>query len=180
MPHAILAWRTGEHRRVGDAGGEAMIEIVGLAASIVSNFLVPYVTHGLKGIAEGVSKAVTQRAGDQAAEVTERVWDRVESLFREEPGQEYVLERFKKSPERSAPIVQDLLAEVLESRPELVQELAALVDRPVTGTNSTVANVLHNSGVSLVAQNNTLSDRATIGVYVNTPAPESRPEENPD
>lgn len=143
-----------------------MIEVGALAASLVTQFLLPYLDRGLEGIADKVSDAVAESAGDQVVRVTKRIWHRVKALFAAHPEQELLFRKFEEHPKAMAEMIALELEKILSANTEEAAELEALVEEPVEGTKMTVANVIANSGVSVVVQDTKLGEGAIIaGIY---------------
>jgi hypothetical protein len=149
-----------------------MIDV--LASTVVANFLLPYANKLVDKVTEKVAEAVGDQAGKSVAGITKKVWDRVKAVFGSHPDRAKEFERFEKNPADMAGSVKLTLRDLLESDPSLATDLQALVDTPVGPRNQSVAEVIGNSGISVVVQgNNTLGTNATIGGIVYSRPPSS-------
>ncbi len=144
-----------------------MVEVGALAATLVADFLLPYVRHGLGAIANKVTEQATEAVGEEAANVTRRVWDKVKDLFSTKPTQQPIFQAFEEHPTEAAPLMELKLREMLARNQGLAEELAGLVKTQAPGTNTTIANVIENSGISVIVQDSDVS--GTVAGIVNLP-----------
>lgn len=113
-----------------------------LVGTIVSLFLVPYVTKGIETMAHEATKEFGKVAGDHVIDVASKVWNRVTSVF-SSPSDKTTLEQFEKYPEQAAPLLQAILKEKLEKDPQLQDELQKLVDSPSPDGKGTGAQIMN-------------------------------------
>jgi hemophore-related protein len=143
-----------------------------LATTLVANFLLPHIKDLMSTVVGKVAEDVGDAAGQQAASALSRVWDRVTELFGRHPERQAALEDFKAAPddEDAQSALRLALKKLLEAEPEVEADLAQLVDAPVPGTTQTITQVIGNTGVTVIAQGNTMN-KSTIGGNVYGPPP---------
>jgi predicted RNase H-like nuclease (RuvC/YqgF family) len=103
------------------------IEIAALAATVVANYLLPYVKVGVEKIAEVATDKFSSVAAEHVTETTKKLWQKITSVF-DSPDEKKTLERFEKDPERMAGSLEVILEEKLQQNEELARELEELVD----------------------------------------------------
>lgn len=136
------AKRTGELNDDNERKSIMPIDIAVLAATVVSSFLFPYVKMGAEEIFKGASQKVGEGAALRAKEITEKVWQRVKSIFSSEEDRT-VLSQFERRPDAARSLIQDVLREKLEQNSSLADELHKLINTPGPEGSSTGAQIMH-------------------------------------
>lgn len=125
-------------------------DLVALATTVVSSFLVPYVKLGIDKIAEKITEKAGETAADKAVSTTQKVWDKVKAMFSGED--EAALQNFEKYDGAGEDLIIKILAKYLEENPSFAEELDDLVNPPKRndkGDGSTGATVMkaHIAGI---------------------------------
>jgi hypothetical protein len=152
--------------------------IPGLATSIVTSFLIPYVKEGLKKIAETVAKDAGDHVGKQISDVAKKVWDRVRSAF-DAPDEKVILDQFEKRPDKTGSLIEDLLAEKLEKDKDLAKDLEQLVTSHVGTEGSTSLQVMNNSGLIGYVDARGATISGIVGGVIQGVDPSPKPKTSP-
>jgi hypothetical protein len=162
-----------------DVGETPMpLDVAALATTVVSRFLLPYAKLGLERIGTEVRKRADDTVEKQAIGVVDKVWKKVASLFTSDE-ERFLIRKMESSPDKVAPLFEDVLREKLEQSPEAARELDELVSTPIAaGGGVSVKDVLGDVGV-FVAHGSTFSGGQQAGLIKNTGG-SSRPPEATD
>jgi len=149
---------------------------IGLAATIVGSFLVPFVKEGARKLGQALSGETDSATANQMVETSQALWERVKASF-SEPDDTNALQLFERYPEDMRPLVERKLRERLEADERLRTELASLVERPTPDGSSTGAQIMHaHTAVVIDNRGATVSGGRIIGVnVVESPRQEPRP-----
>lgn len=105
------------------------LDLVALAGTVVTSFLLPYIKDGAKKVAETLTEKGSQAAVTYVTEVAQKVWDRVTSAFSSDTDKA-TLAQLEEYPEAAQPLVEAVLKKKLEQDDQLAQELDQLVNTP--------------------------------------------------
>jgi hypothetical protein len=136
-----------------------------LAATIVGNFLVPYLKLGAEALAGRLAGDAGDAAGKQTAEVAKRIWERVKHAFSGDPSQAAALEQFEKRPEAFGPGVEAMLAELLTNDDRLATELRELT----SSADETAVRIMAETVGYVDARNAVQHGGVIAGVYHGQP-----------
>lgn len=125
------------------------VDTVMLATTVVTSFLVPYAKAGLEKIADSVSKEVSEKAAEYAANLTGKVWTRVKSAF-SSPKEQTTLELFQENPDEMADMLVKKLREKLAQDSELAHTLAELIEAPGPDGQNSGAQIM-NAAIAGIA-----------------------------
>lgn len=126
-----------------------MLDVVALAASVVSSVLLPYIKDGAAKLAETVTEKAGKGMGEYAADMAGKVWDKVKSAF-SSPSEKVILKEFEKKPEAASGLVEAMLKEKLEQDAALAQEIHNLVNSKAPDGQSTGAQIIGSSYVGFL------------------------------
>jgi hypothetical protein len=145
-----------------------------LAASLVTSFILPLLRDGAAAIAERVERG-GEIAGEEAASIATRVWQRVRAVFDDHPEDKGVLRRLEKNKDdvATAEYFTTTLAELLESHPDVVEELSALVETPPPGSDKSVTQVMQTSGVTITITGGHFEGSPVTGISHGSGTPPS-------
>jgi len=146
--------------------------IEALAASIVGNVLVPYITKGIDALTTGLADKVGESAAGGVAAAASRIVARVKEAFAQTDDAP-VLDQLERRPEKAAPLATEALTEILRSDPALADELQLLLDQRPEGTGGqSVGTIIGNLGY-VDARGGHFENTQLIGQVVGTmpPAP---------
>lgn len=118
-----------------------MIDLAVLAGTVVARYLVPYVEKGAQQLFDTAADKVSQVAAEHAKGVTERLWQKVRSVF-DSDEDKGALANFEKRPKASEKLVEDILREKLEKDEGLAKELEQLVSSQSPDGAGTGAQVI--------------------------------------
>jgi hypothetical protein len=121
-----------------------------LAATVIGSFLYPAIKAGWDVVGEKVGAAFGEAAGDQAAGLTKRLWQRVRDAFGSDGKEATTLDLFEEDPDTYSTAVERLLAQRLDADPDLARELESLVNEPIAGTTMSGAQIMNAENVGLV------------------------------
>lgn len=144
--------------------------IVGLASTVVSSILLPYIKDG----AEKMAKKITEKMGDSAAQhsvqLAGKVWAKVKSVFASDD-EKGALAQFEKKPDLAKNLVEGYLIEKLEKDGDLLKEFEALVkEQSATGQTgaqiigATYAGIADLRGATISGSNQVISGLVVGGV----------------
>ncbi|HYU98194.1 MAG TPA: hypothetical protein VE977_05165 [Pyrinomonadaceae bacterium] len=124
------------------------IDLAVLAATLVTSFLVPYVKLGAHKIAEALADKVGEAATQEVTGLTNKIWNRVKSVFSSE-GEQFTLLQLNENPDAARPLVESLLKKKLQADPQLAEEFEQLIQTPIAGGSSTGAQIMsaHIAGI---------------------------------
>jgi hypothetical protein len=158
------------------------IEIAALATTVVTSFLLPYLKEGAKKIAGLASEKFGDSAGEYAAGLAEKVWNRVKSAFSSDRDKA-TLADLQENPEATASLMENKLKAKLEQDPTLKKELEELLNSLGPDGKSTGAQILGATKVGLVdLRGGTVSGGIVGGIvegYVSPPQTSSSPGTQP-
>ena len=156
--------------------------IAGLASSVVTSFLIPYIKQGVQNIAENVSQGAGDAVAKHVADVAKKVWDRVRAAFTE-PEEKTILDQFEKRPDKAGPLMEDVLEEKLQKDVRLAKDLEGLVMSQAGAEGSTSLQVMNNYGTFGVADARGAVIHGTVaGVNIGAnaaPSPAMPPKSEP-
>ena len=121
-----------------------------LAATVVSQFLLPALKDGAENILTAVSDKVSEQAAAHAGSLVGNLWAKVDNVLGGSQKEKTTLENFKEDPEVYEGAVTKLLQRKIDENPALGDEIQALLDEKVPGTSMTGAQVW-NAGVVGIA-----------------------------
>lgn len=122
-----------------------------LAATVVSQFLLPALKTGGEKLLEAVADEVSQQAAEHTQGVIGGLWAKVDRLFGGGSEREQrTLEDFKEDPETYAEAVTRILERKLEEDPATAREIEGLLEAPVPGTSMSGAQVVNAGVVGIV------------------------------
>ena len=113
-----------------------MLELGIIASTIVGKYLVPALKSGWDHFFDTAADEVGAAAAEETRKVANGIWNRVREAFAKTPENKAVLDKFEKKPEVAAPLVEDVLRELLEGDQGLAKELDELINRKVDGERS--------------------------------------------
>jgi hypothetical protein len=120
-----------------------MIEVAALAGSIVSSFLLPVAKETLRGIRDKVADASGEAAGTEAANLAQRVWNRVRDAFRENDAEATeLLDRFELDPDDGRIELERRLAEMISRDKDLLDELAGFMSQKSASAELPVSQLI--------------------------------------
>jgi len=147
--------------------------IEALAASIVGNVLVPYITKGIDALTTGLADKVGESAAGGVAAAASRIVARVKEAFAQTDDAP-VLDQLARRPEKATPLATEALTEILRSDPALADELQLLLDQRPEGTGGQSVGTIIGKYVGYVdARGGQFENTQLIGQVVGTmlPAP---------
>ncbi|MDZ4751060.1 MAG: hypothetical protein SGI87_05545 [Flavobacteriales bacterium] len=126
------------------------IDVIALATTVVSSFLVPYVKVGANKIAEIIAEKVGESAAKKAVEVTQSVWKKVQIAFSGD--EEAVLQNFEKYEGAGQDLMIQILKKKLEEDSEFAHEINQIINPPLANSpesSSTGASIMkaHIAGI---------------------------------
>ncbi len=124
------------------------IDLAVLATTVVSSFLLPYLKLGGEKLAEEISEKVGSGTADYAADLTNKIWKRVKSVFSSERDQ-HAMSEFEEEPDAAKSLIEAKLKKKLEQDPTLAEELDRLINTPTPDGASTGAQIMnaHIAGI---------------------------------
>ncbi|CAN5838425.1 hypothetical protein BH10CHL1_BH10CHL1_48280 [soil metagenome] len=157
------------------------IDLLALATTTVTTFLLPYAKTGLEKIASAFTEHIGAQAADFASELTGKVWKLATTAF-SAPKEQTTLELFREDPDEMQGMLIKKLHEKLAQDPALAQTLADLINQPGPDGATTGAQIMH-AGIAGIADlrgaNLSNAQVMTIaGVVMGNPStPKSKTEE---
>lgn len=118
------------------------IEIVALAATVVSNFLLPYLKLGAAKIGEKVTEEASSAAAEHVTTTSSALWNRLRSAFTDQKEQT-ALDLFEDDPEGLAATIERILVEKLRSDERLTADLSELVEAESPDGSGTGAQIMN-------------------------------------
>lgn len=158
-----------------------MLELGIIASTIVGKYLVPALKSGWDHFFETAADEVGAAAAEETKKVANGIWARVRDAFGKNPDNKAVLDQFEKKPELAAPLVEDLLRELLERDEGLAAELDELINRKVDGKRSG-DQIIADTVYQVNAQHAHVETGGVIAAVVyggQTPVPPKRPRPSP-
>jgi len=125
------------------------IDLLALATSAVTTFLMPYAKAGLEKIATAFSEQLGKQAADYAGELTGKVWQTVTTAF-SAPKEQTTLELFREDPDAMQTMLIKKLHEKLTQDENLAQTLDNLINQPGPDGATTGAQIMH-AGIAGIA-----------------------------
>jgi len=125
------------------------IDLLALATTAVTAFLVPYAKTGLEKIASAFTERIGVQAADYASELTAKVWNLATSAF-SAPKEQTTLELFTEDPDEMQGLLIKKLHEKLTQDPTLAQTLADLINQPGPDGVTSGAQIMH-AGIAGIA-----------------------------
>lgn len=122
------------------------LDIAVLATTVVGSFLLPYLKQGAEEIAKSVTEKVSKEAAGHVTGVTQKLWEKVKSIFSSNEDK-VTLSNFEKYPDETKALFELMLKKKLEANPSLATELDKLVNDKVPGGTSTGAQIM-NAGIA--------------------------------
>lgn len=116
-------------------------EIITLAATVVSSFLLPYLQKGADEFLTEIASKSGKNIAQHTLEVTEKIWEQVKSVFSSE-GDKVTLNYFEKNPEKFKEEMQESLSTKLASDQELFLHLNNLANSKLQGGDQTTAQIV--------------------------------------
>ena len=137
-------------------------EIITLAATVVSSFLLPYLQKGAGEFLTEIASKSGKNIAQHTLEVTEKIWERVKSVFSSE-GDKVTLKYFEKNPEKFKEEMQESLSTKLASDQELVLYLNDLAHSKLQGGDQTATQIVTTT-ISVTVTGNSFKniDRVNI------------------
>lgn len=117
------------------------IEIVTLATTLVTSFLLPYLQKGADDFLSEIASKSGKGIAKHTLEVTEKIWKRVKSVFSSE-ADKVTLGYFEKNPEKFKDEMQESLSTKLKSNQELALYLSDLAYSKPQGSGQTAAQIV--------------------------------------
>jgi hypothetical protein len=141
-----------------------MIDITMLSATVVSNFLLPYLKLGADRLLAKLSEEIGEAGAKKLTSISQNLWDSFKQLFTSEVDQP-VLKHIEEHPKESQELMKSLLNQKLAQNPAIAEEMYALTNfsedkktvfegamKTITGTihleNTVISN---NSEVNITA-----------------------------
>ncbi|MFN8494154.1 MAG: hypothetical protein U0350_41530 [Caldilineaceae bacterium] len=126
------------------------IDLMALATTTVTAFLMPYAKAGLEKIATAFTEQLGKQAADYAGELTGKVWNLVTTAFHS-PKDQHTLELFTEDPDAMQTMLTKKLHEKLTQDTALAQTLADLINQPGPDGTATGAQIM-NAGIAGIAE----------------------------
>ena len=137
--------------------------IAGLATTVVSSILFPYIKEGAAKMAERITNSAGNAASEYTVHFAEQIWNKVKSVFTSDEDK-VTITQFEKRPEAAKSLVEEMLKEKLQQDNDLAKELEALVASKSpsgqTGAQiigATYAGILDMRGATLSGSGNVLA-----------------------
>jgi hypothetical protein len=148
------------------------VGIEALAAAVVGQFLVPFLSKGADALADSLTATLGDAASSQVGKTAAKLWARVRSAFsaQEQP----TLDQFEERPQVAAPLVEAMLTDKLAADPGLVKELEGLLAEHPQGGNTSIGTIMADY-VGLVVANAATINAPVTGLVVNRPERPSEP-----
>lgn len=150
--------------------------IAGLATTVVSSILLPYIKDGAVKMAERITNSAGSAASEYTVQFAEKIWNKVKSAFTSD-AEKVTLTQFEERPEAAKPLVEDMLKEKLQQDDQLAKELEALVaSKSPTGQTgaqiigATYAGILDMHGATVSGAGNVFA-----GLNIGHPPSGSKP-----
>ena len=125
------------------------IDLMALAATAVTSFLVPYVKIGAEKIVEAFSSRMGEQTADKLSDLTGKLWSTVTGAF-QSPKEQTTLELFKENPDEMQEMLIKKLHEKLSQDATLAQSLSELINKPVADGSMTGAQIMQ-AGIAGIA-----------------------------
>lgn len=116
-------------------------EYITLAATVVTSFLLPYIKMGAEEFLAEIASKSGKNIAQHTLEITEKVWDRVKSVFNSE-GDQVTLEYFQKNPEKFQEEMQESLTLKLKADGKLMASLTELIHSKLSNDGQTASDVI--------------------------------------
>lgn len=143
-----------------------------LAATVVSQVLLPFAKMGAKKLGQTVADEFDQAEGNFAVDVAKKAWNLVTSAF-DSPEDKARLEQFEKSPEKSRPLIEAILQEKLDQNQQLMEELSTLVSKPAPESGRSGAQIIGATYAGIVEIAGDVSGGTNVGLNIGAPLPTS-------
>ncbi len=128
------------------------VEIITLATTVVTSFLVPYLQEGADKFLSKIASIKGKGIAQYTLDVTEKIWERVKFAFSSE-GDKVTLKYFEKSPEKFSGEMLETLSVKLENDQELVLYLSDLIYSTLHVSEQTPEQILTSTINVTVAGN---------------------------
>jgi hypothetical protein len=143
-----------------------------LAAAVVAKLLVPLLSKGADKLTDGLSESMANGVASRITDVAQTAWSKVKAAFTAE--EQPLLKTIEERPEKSAPLLTDLLKDKLEQQPELAEELEKLLAEQPAGETHSVGTIMGEYVGYVDASGSTINAPVT-GLSMNAPqAPASQ------
>jgi len=125
------------------------IDVVTLAGTAVTAFLVPYIKEAAGAFTKKVAEKLGEDAAKHAGEAAPKLWERVKSIFSADD-EITTLGLFEKNPERHQTAVKDILAEKLKEDDKLAEEFDKIVNQQTQNGQSIGAQIINSSIAGII------------------------------
>lgn len=125
-----------------DIKGRPMpLDLLTIATTAVTVFLVPFAKAGLEKITESFTKSLGEKTADYVTDITGKVWSTVTSAFQSSKEQT-TLELFKENPEEMQELLIKKLHEKMSQDATFAQSVADLLNKPGPDGTTTGAQIM--------------------------------------
>lgn len=138
------------------------IDIVSLATTVVSSFLLPYLQKGADEFLNEVTSKSSKSIAQYTLNVTEKIWERVKSAFSSE-GDKVTLGYFEKNPAKFQEEMQENLSSKLMSDQELVVYIYELAHSKPQGSEQTAAQIVTTT-INLTISRNVFKNKGDVNI----------------
>lgn len=146
------------------------IEIIaGIASTVVSSILFPYIKDGAEKMAQRITEKVGSSAAQHSVQLAGKVWAKVKSVFGSDD-EKGALVQFEKKPELAKSLIESYLKEKLEKDEQLLKEFQALVQEksPTGQTGAQIIGATYAGIVDLRGATISGSDAVISGLVVGS------------
>jgi hypothetical protein len=117
------------------------IDVITLAGTAVTAFLVPYLKDAAGAFTKKVAEKLGEDAAKQAGEAAPKLWERVKSIFSADD-EITTLGLFEKKPELHQTAVKEILAEKLKEDDKLAEEFDKIINQQTQNGQSIGAQIM--------------------------------------
>jgi hypothetical protein len=150
----------------------SMVE--GLALTVVSNLLLPYVKEGAEKLASAAVKAFDKADADKAVDRAKKAWSIVTGVF-ESSGDAETVKDFEKYPEDEKGRLARKLQEKIDQDPKLAGELRELAEEPVAPGGTNASQIIGATYAQITNISGTVSGGTITGMVIGAePRPSSQ------
>lgn len=143
-----------------------MVEIVWLATTVVSKFLVPLFKKGKNGFTDGLAEAVGRTEAESLVATSEKIWRKVNDEF-DQDKEKSALTLFEGHPVDMEQMLIKLLQKRLEGDASFREQIQQLVAAPVADTDQTSWRLMGKYVGAVDARNAKIMGGTVAGVVVN-------------
>ena len=138
------------------------VEIIALATTVVTSFLLPYLQKGADEFLNEIASKSGINVAQHTLNVTKKIWERVKSVFSSE-GEKITLGYFEKNPEKFKEEMQESLSTKLKNDQELVHYISDLADSKLQGSEQTAAQIVTTT-ISVNVSRNIFKNKGDVNI----------------